>query len=98
MQRIKIVQMYTIDIVCVPDIIVDNLQKCTNDFFEWVSGVSFDDEITDVSCYGTEQFVFYLNDRFLSNYSEKAFIEVENYVPQNKNEIQELKKMRKICF
>ena len=98
MQKIKVVDMYTTDIVCVPDIIVDNLQKCSNDFFEWVSGVSFDEKITDASCYGTKEFIYYLNDRFLSDYSEKAFIEVENYVPQTDKEVQELKKMKKICL
>ena len=98
MEKIKVIWTCTVDIIGVPDIIAKNLDKYTDDFREWVDGTSFDPEIKKGTCFGTEQYVWYLNDRYLSNCPEKVYIECENYVPATKQENQEFKHMRKIYF
>ena len=78
--------------------IAKNIDQYTDDFREWVSGTSFDSEITTGTCFGIEQYVYYLNDRHLSDCPEKVYIECENYSPITKQEIQDFKKMKKIYF
>jgi hypothetical protein len=98
MERIKVIWTCTTDIICVPEKISKHLDEYTDDFLEWVSGTSFDSAIKEGTSFATEHYVYYLNDRFLSDNSEKAYIECENYVPVTKQEIQNFKKMRKIYF
>ena len=96
MEKIKIMWACTADIIVVPDIIAKNLDKYTDDFREWVSGTSFDPMMEKGTCFGIEQYVYYLNERYLLDCSEKVYIECENYVPLTKQEIQEFKQRRKI--
>lgn len=98
MEKIKVMWACTADIIVVPDIIAKNLDKYTDDFREWVSGTSFDPMMEKGTCFGIEQYVYYLNERYLLDCSEKVYIECENYVPLTKQEIQEFKQMRKIYF
>ncbi len=98
MERISVIWTYTKDIIVVPDNILVNLDEYTEDFREWVSGVSFDRKIESGTCFGIEQYVFYLNDRYLSDCDEKVYIECEDYEPVTKQDIQKLKRMKKIYF
>lgn len=98
MERIKVIWTYTVDIISVPDIIAKNLDMYTDDFREWVSGTSFDSKIKEGTCFGIEQYVWYLNDRYLSDCLEKVHVECENYAPVTKQDVQELKQMRKVYF
>lgn len=98
MERIKVIWTLTTDVICVPDIVAKNLDEYTDDFREWVSGTSFDSNIDKGTCFGTEQYIYYLNDRYLSECSEKVYVERENYIPTTKQEIKEFKQMRKIYF
>ena len=98
MKKVKVIWTFTTDIICVPEIIYKNLEVYTSDFLEWVAGTSFDENINKGTCFGTEHYVYYLNDRCLSDYSEKVYIECENYVPQIETEIQEFKNMKKVYF
>lgn len=98
MEKIKVIWTYTVDVICIPDILSKKLDSYTDDFREWVSGTSFDDEIKDAACFGIEEFVSFLNERYLSDSSERVYIECENYIPKTKQEITELKNMRKVYF
>lgn len=98
MERIKVIWTCTTDIICVPDIVSKNLDIYTDAFREWVSGTSFDGKIKGGTCFGIEQYVSFLNDRYLSDCSEKVYIECENYVPVSKQDINVFKNMRKIYF
>ncbi|MCD8125243.1 MAG: hypothetical protein LUE23_09495 [Lachnospiraceae bacterium] len=98
MEKIRVIWAYTSDILCVPELISQNLYEYTSDFLEWVEGTSFDDEIQDATCFASEHFVQYLNDRYLSESWEKAYVMYENYSPKTERERREWKKMRKIYF
>ena len=98
MKRVSVIWTYTKDIIIVPDEIYINLDECTDNFLEWVSGVSFDNKIQDATCFGIEQYVEYLNDRYLSECDEKVYLECEDYIPTTKQDIQNLKRMEKIYF
>lgn len=98
MERIKVIWTCTMDIICVPNLIIQHLDEYTDDFREWVSGTSFDATITEGTCFATEHYISFLNDRYLTNSYEKAYIEHENYTPSTKQEIQDIKKLKKIYF
>ena len=98
MERIIVNWTYTKDIIVVPDKIFINLDDYTDDFRDWVSGVSFDSKIKEGTCFGIEQYVDFLNDRYLSEEDEKVYVEYEDYVSVSKQDSQKLKKMRKIYF
>lgn len=98
MERLKVIWTCTMDIICVPKRIIRHLDQYTEDFREWVSGTSFDATIAEGTCFATEHYIKFLNDRYLSDSLEKAYIEYENYVPSTKQEINEMKKLKKIYF
>lgn len=60
-------------------------------------GVSFDDKM-DGTCFGTENFLDYLNKYILENKSEKAYIIKEDYTPTTPRQIKEQKKLKKLYF
>lgn len=98
MERIRVMWTYTTDIVAVPDEIFANIEEYTNDFFQWVSGVSFDDKVKDGTCFGTEQYVYYLNHHYLSESHRKAYVEYENYVPVTEKDTKWLDRMKAVYF
>ena len=98
MERVRIKWTHTTDIICVPDIIAKNIDQYTDDFREWVSGVSFDPSITHGTCFGIEQYISFLNDRYLSNHWEKVYLEYENYIPETERELLLFNRMKKIYF
>ena len=98
MEKIKVIWTCTTDIICVPSLIAQNLDEYTDDFLEWVSGTSFDPAIKSGTSFSIEHYVYYLNDRYLSDNLEKVYVVCENYEPVTKQEISDFRKMRKIHY
>lgn len=97
MIKVKIIWLHTVDIVLVPDEIIDSLDEYVEDFLEWVEGVSFDGKMKG-TCFGTADFLYYLNNRYLQESACKAVIMKEKYKPVSQREIGEFRKMKQICF
>lgn len=98
MKKIQVIWTCTIDIICVPDIIANNIDQYTDDFREWVSGVSFDPLISHGTCFSIEQYIYFLNNRYLSEHREKVYLLHENFVPVTDKDFIYLRKMKKIYF
>ena len=80
-----------------PDHIFEKLDEYTDDFREWCAGTSFDSKIIGGTCFGIEQFIFFLNDRYCVG-DEIVYLIDENYNAASKEEELELRNMKNIWF
>lgn len=95
--KILIQWMHSVDLIGVPETIADNIVEYQDDFLAYVDGVSFDDKMGG-TCFGTENFIDYLNNYILEHQSEKAYIIREDYTPTTPRQIKEQKKLKKLYF
>lgn len=97
MHKVCVNWTLTKDIIYMPDHIFEKLDEYTDDFREWCAGTSFDSKIIGGTCFGIEQFIFFLNDRYCVG-DEIVYLIDENYNAASKEEELELRNMKNIWF
>ena len=95
--EIKVEWFFYVDLIWIPKELEKIIDTCTNNFYKWVDGVSFEDGM-EGTCFSTINYIDYLNEFYLKDSSEKAYILVENYIPKDKEDERNLKNMKTIYF
>ena len=99
--KVKIQWIHSVDLIWIPDIIENDIERYQENFLIWVDGVSFDDKLREGTCFGIEHFVNYLNEWVLTDIietNEKVSVIVEDYKPQTEREKRELTSMKTLYF
>ncbi|MDO5146230.1 MAG: hypothetical protein Q4D60_04435 [Eubacteriales bacterium] len=97
MTKILVQWTHTVDIICVPECIADDINKYQDEFLTYVNGVSFDEKL-DGTVFGITNFVDYINQYVLEEKNQKAYVQCEDFVPNSIRQKKEMKGMKKIYF